>query len=522
MPTIHRSRYPDVELPTAALTEYVLGRADERAGRPALVDGLSGEVMTYEQLAADVRAAAAGLSAAGLRKGDVVALLSPNLPAYPVAFHAALSLGAVVTPLNPLQTADELAAQMRDAGARVLVVAAPLLPTGRRAAAAAGVDEVYVLGAADGATPFSALMRTAGDPPAVAIEPEDLAVLPYSSGTTGLPKGVMLTHGNLVANLAQTGSLHRIGPDDVLLGVLPFFHAFGQMVVLQLGLASGATIVTLPRFDLARVLAIVEQHRITRAHVVPPVVLALATAPTVEDFDLSSLRYLACGAAPLEADLALRAEARVGCPVRQGFGMTETGPVTHITPDDGFEDIAPDAIGLLVPNTQARIVDPATDEDTDGDGELWVRGPQVMRGYLGNPAATAQTITADGWLRTGDLARVDDDGEFRIVDRLKELIKYKAYQVAPAELEALLRSHPAIADAAVVAFADPSVGEVPKAFVVCRAELVPAAVMAWVAERVAPYKRVRAVELVDEIPRSPSGKILRRLLRDGQLAGAAR
>jgi acyl-CoA synthetase (AMP-forming)/AMP-acid ligase II len=452
----------------------------------------------------------------------VLGLLSPNVPAYPVVLHAATSLGVVVTPLNPLQTPEELAAQLRASGARALVAAAPLLEPARRAAAVAGVADVYVLGEADGATPFGALLDPSREPPSVTIEPDDLATLPYSSGTTGLPKGVMLTHANLVTNLVQAGAVHRIGPDDVVLGVLPFFHAFGQMVVLNLGLAAGATIVTLPRFDLERVLGVVAERRVTVAHVVPPVVLALATAPAVQGFDLSSLRLIACGAAPLDEDLARSAEERVGCPVRQGFGMTETGPVTHITPDDRIEDVSPGAIGLLLPSTEARIVDPETGEDSEGDGELWVRGPQVMRGYLGDPEATARTITADGWLRTGDLARVDGAGEFRIVDRLKELIKYKGYQVAPAELEGLLVSHPAIADAAVVPVPDERCGELPKAFVRCRAEVDPDELMAWVAERVAPYKRVRAVELVDEIPRSPSGKILRRLLRDGALAGSGR
>ncbi len=501
---VHRSRYPDVELPDAALPDYVVGGAAARGDAPALIDGSTGTVTTYAELAAQVRGAAAALDAAGVRRGDTVALLAPNLPAWPVAFHAALSLGAVVTPLNPLQTPAELGTQLRDAGARVLIAAPAMLEPARAAAALAGDPAVLGLGDLAGS----------GTPPAVALDPGDLAVLPYSSGTTGLPKGVLLEHRALVADLAQTHPVHGIGATDVVAGVLPFFHSMGQWA-MNLSLAHGAAVVTLPRFELPAFLAAVQEHRITVAHVVPPIVLALAHAPIVDEYDLSSLRFVACGAAPLDEGMALRAEARIGCRVRQGFGMTEAGPTTHIPADDRLEECPAGSIGWLVPNTEARVVDPATGEDTDGTGEMWLRGPQLMRGYLHDADATARTLTTDGWLRTGDLVEVDDDGTFRVVDRLKELIKYKAYQVAPAELEALLRTHPAVADAAVVPLQDPACGEVPKACVVLRDELDGDALMAWVAERVAPYKRIRAVEVLDALPRSPSGKILRRLLRDG-------
>jgi acyl-CoA synthetase (AMP-forming)/AMP-acid ligase II len=499
---VHRSPYPDVELPEAALPDFVLGAA--RGDAPALIDGASGAVTTYAELAAQVRGEASALAAAGLERGDTLALLSPNVPAWPVAFHAALSLGAVVTPLNPLQTPSELAKQLRDSGARLVVAAPPLMAPARAAADLAGGAEVLALGDLAGS----------GAPPDVAIDPGDLAVLPYSSGTTGLPKGVLLDHRALVADLAQTQPVHGIGPDDVVAGVLPFFHSMGQWA-MNLSLASGATVVTLPRFELPAFLAAVQEHRITLAHVVPPIVIALANAPIVDDYDLSSLRFVACGAAPLDGAMALRAEARIGCPVRQGFGMTEAGPTTHIPADDRLEECPPGSIGWLVPCTEARVVDPATGEDTDGAGEMWLRGPQLMRGYLHDAEATARTLTADGWLRTGDIVEVAGDGTFRVVDRLKELIKYKAYQVAPAELEGLLRTHPAVADAAVVPVQDPECGELPKACVVLREDVDGDALMAWVAERVAPYKRIRVVEVVDAIPRSPSGKILRRLLRDG-------
>ena len=498
---VFRSPYPDVQVPGVSLTEYVLGEASRRGDKPALIDGASGAVTTYAELAGSVASVAAGLANEGIGPGDAVGLLAPNTTSWPVAYHAVISLGAIVTPMNPLLTPGEIAKQLRNANAKAVIVAEPL----RDAVAESGLP-VFTL---------ESLPRGDGEPGAVTVDPAaDLAVLPFSSGTTGMSKGVMLTHRNLVANMEQIRSVHRISGDDVLVGVLPFFHIYGQVVVLNLGLSQGATIVTMPRFDMTAFLDVLEQRRVTRAHVAPPVVLGLAKAPGVEGRELA-LKVVISGAAPLDADTANRASERLGAPVRQGYGMTEASPVTHIAADEGIEDQDPGAIGPLVSSTEGRIVDPATGEDTDGDGEIWIRGPQVMRGYLADDEATAATLTADGWLKTGDVARVEEGGVFRIVDRVKELIKYKGYQVPPAELEALLLGHPDVADAAVIPIPDEGGGEAPKACVVAAGdELDGEALMAWVAERVAPYKRIRAVEVVDEIPRSASGKIMRRLLRD--------
>ena len=494
------SPHPDVAIPAVSLHEHVLGGAAARGDKPALIDGTTGAVTTYAELAERVRAVAAGLAELGIRQGDAVGLLAPNSVDWPVAFHAVIALGGIVTSINPLLTPDEIGKQLADAGARAVIVAEPLR------GAVDGMERVI---------PLEALPTGDGEPPIAAVDPAaDLAVLPFSSGTTGLSKGVMLTHRNLVANLEQVRSVHRIGPDDTLIGLLPFFHIYGQTIVVNLGLAAGATVVTMPRFDMGEFLRLLEEHRVTRAHVAPPVVLGLAKAPGVEGRSLA-LRVVISGAAPLDADTAERAGERLGAPIRQGYGMTEASPVTHMAGDEGLADQDPGAIGVLLPGTEGRLVDPETLEDTDGAGELWIRGPQVMRGYLANDAATAATLVEDGWLRTGDVARVDDAGVFRIVDRVKELIKYKGYQVPPAELEALLLGHPAVADAAVIPALDDAGEEVPKACVVASGDLDPDELMAWVAERVAPYKRIRAVELVGEIPRSASGKILRRLLRDG-------
>jgi acyl-CoA synthetase (AMP-forming)/AMP-acid ligase II len=360
-------------------------------------------------------------------------------------------------------------------------------------------------------------------PEEVEIDPgRDLAILPYSSGTTGRMKGVMLTHRNLVANIEQTLTSTPITDEDTLVGILPFFHIYGQTVVLNIGLTRGATIVTMPRFDLEGLLDVIEDRDVTWLHIVPPVVLAFANAPQIEGRDFSKLKMVICGAAPLDAELSQRAEERIGAPIRQGYGMTELSPVSHKSPFSKAAETPPGSVGPVLPNTEARLVDPETGEDAaEGEeGEVWIRGPQVMVGYLENPEATAETLVEDGWLRTGDIARRDDDGYFFIVDRLKELIKYKAYQVPPAELEAVLVSHPQIKDAGVIGIPHEDAGELPKACVVVEGDLSADEVMAYVAERVAPYKKVREVEIVEEIPKSASGKILRRVLRDKHGAGS--
>jgi 4-coumarate--CoA ligase len=325
----------------------------------------------------------------------------------------------------------------------------------------------------------------------------------------------MLTHGNLVANLVQVEDHFAIGDDEVYIAVLPFFHIYGMNVIMNDGLRRGATLVTMPRFDLVEFLTITQDHRATRLYLVPPIVLALAKQPVVDQYDLSAVRSLLSGAAPLGPDLAAEAVERLGIPVVQGYGMTELSPVSHALP---FDQERPGSIGILVSNTEARVVDPVSGEDAGPgeDGEIWVRGPQVMHGYLNNPDATAATIDADGWLHTGDIGHVDADGYWYVVDRLKELIKVKGFQVPPAELEDLLIGHPEVADVAVIGVPDEEAGERPKAFVVLRpgAECSADELVAYVAEHVATYKRVQVVEFVDAIPKSPSGKILRRLLRD--------
>jgi acyl-CoA synthetase (AMP-forming)/AMP-acid ligase II len=316
--------------------------------------------------------------------------------------------------------------------------------------------------------------------------------------------------------MVQTEPVLAVSGEDVVIAALPFFHVYGMCIIMNLGLLGGATLVTMPRFELGQFLDLLERHRVTRAYVVPPIALALAKDPAVETRDLSALRHVLCGAAPLGADLAEEVAERIGCSVTQGCGMTEMSPVTHMVPP-GSNVKKPGSIGPPIPGTECRLVVPETGRDAwPGEpGELWMRGPQVMQGYLGNRKATDKMIDAEGWLHSGDVALVDEDGWFQIVDRVKELIKYKGFQVAPAELEAILITHPHVADCAVIGVPDDEAGELPKAFVVPASDdLDTDGLATFVAEQVAPHKRVRLVELVEEIPKSPSGKILRRLLRD--------
>jgi acyl-CoA synthetase (AMP-forming)/AMP-acid ligase II len=516
-----RSPYPNVAIPDLALTPYLLRHAARLADKSALIDGATGNRYTYAQLAQAVRQLAGSLNERGFVKGDVLALYSPNSPEYVIVMLAVWSLGAIVTTINPLATADELARQISDARASLLVTAPELMGKARDAAERAGVREIICVGAADGTTPLAALLAGSAEPPAVAVGPNDMAALPYSSGTTGFPKGVMLTHRNLVANMCQFQPVTRIHEEDVVINAMPFFHAAGWVILYHMGLANGCTLVTLPRFELEPFLRASQDYRATATLLVPPVVLLLAKQPIVERYDLSWMRVIFAGAAPLGEDVARACAERIGCRIQQVYGLTETSPAVTGNPEEtAFTRIG--SVGVCIPNTECKIVDIATGAELPpGErGEICARGPQIMHGYLNRPDATAGAIDAEGWFHTGDVGYADSDGYFYVVDRVKELIKYNAYQVAPAELEAILLAHPAIADAAVIPSPDEQAGEVPKAFVVLKGAVTPEEIMAYVAERVAPYKKVRSVEVIDSIPKTASGKILRRLLVERERARA--
>ena len=518
------SRLPDVSIPDVPVTPYIFEHAGDYPTKPALVDGPSGRSYDYGTLHAMVQRFAGGLVERGFQPGEVLMILAPNIPEYAIALHGTLVCGGTVTTVNPTYTARELRHQIEDSGATWLFTIPHFLPLAREATAGgSSIGRIIVLGETEPADDIiDAIAMVMGDPyegHAPVDVADKVAVLPYSSGTTGNPKGVMLTHHNLVSNLVQGGSVVAAEPDDVVIAVLPYFHLYGLQILINFNLRLGATTVSLPRFDLEEFLQVMQDHAVTRAYLVPPIVLALAKHPLVDEYDLSKLKTIVSGAAPLSEELANEVTDRLGCEVLQGYGMTEASPATHVALEGSGK---PGSVGGLVPSSECRVVDVSTGEDVaqGEDGEIWVRGPHIMKGYLNNPQATAETIDGDGWLHTGDIGCMDSDGDFYIVDRLKELIKYKGFQVPPAELEGLLLSHPAVADSAVIPVPDDEAGEIPKAFVVLKpgAEATAGELQDFIAGQVAGYKQIRELEFIDAIPKAISGKILRRVLRDAESA----
>ncbi|SEN02095.1 4-coumarate--CoA ligase [Loktanella fryxellensis] len=513
--TIFTSPFPDIAQPDISITDRVFQGLRPRPDEVVLTDGPTGRTLTAAQFMDQVERLAGGLTARGLGAGQTIALMGPNCPEYCVVFHAVAFAGGTITTINPTYTAAEVRHQLQDSRATFLVTVPACLEIACDGITGTDVTGLALIGAADGDTPDLASLM--GDPLTRQV-PVDLdahtVVLPYSSGTTGLPKGVMLSHRNLVVNVDQIITGAGFAKGEVAAAFLPFFHIYGMTVLMNVHLAGGGALVTMPRFDLEMFLRISQDHRSVRMWIVPPVALALAKHPLVDNFDLSALQQIFSGAAPLGAELSNAVGRRLNCVSLQGYGMTELSPVSHLSPIDNAKA---GASGLAAPNVQCRIVDieTGTDLGAGAEGELWIKGPNVMQGYLNNSAATTATIVDGGWLRTGDIARIDPDGQMHIVDRLKELIKYKGFQVAPAELEAALTAMDGITDAAVIGLPDPEAGELPMAFVVRTADGPDAdAIKAHLATTLAHYKQLHRIEVVDTIPKSASGKILRRLLRD--------
>jgi PAS domain S-box-containing protein len=425
---------PPLHIPPLSLPEFVLLRSAELAGKPALIDGVTGRRVTYAELAEASARTAGGLAARGFGKGDVLAIWSPNLPEYAVAAYAAGLAGGVVTTINPLYNAIELAHQLRDSGARVLVSAPQFARTAADAARSAAVPHVFAFGQAPGAEPFASLAQDGRELERVKVDPaEDVAALLYSGATTGLPKGVMLTHLNLVAGLVQMQAVERMSPGEVVMGVVPFYHIYGFNVVLNLTLHAGATLVVLPRFNVEEFLRAVQDQLVTTAFLVPPIVRTLARHPLVDRYELGSLRYIMSAAAPLPEETARSCAARMGCVIKQAYGLTETGPTTHWTPRDA---VRVNSAGPPVPNTECRVVDVASKRDVPAGelGEIWVRGPQVMKGYLDNPEVTRRVLDAEGWLHTGDIGYQDADDYIYVVDRANDLVKFRGLQYQDDEL----------------------------------------------------------------------------------------
>ncbi|AXA95304.1 AMP-binding protein [Microbacterium sp. PM5] len=526
------SPFPDVEIPDVSIYDDLFAdlSADD-AARIALIDPATGAETSYGALKAQVDAFAGALAARGVGTDTVLGLLCPNAPAFATVFHGILRAGATVTTINSLYTAGEIEKQLRDAGASWLITVSPLLGAAQQAAEAVGIptERLVVLDGADGHPDLRSLLGEGRAAPEVSFDPAThVAVLPYSSGTTGIPKGVMLSHRNLVANVAQCRINIDLKNTDRVLAVLPFFHIYGMTVLLNLALKQRATLVTMPKFDLVQFLTNIQTYGCTYLYIAPPIAVALAKHPIVDQFDISTVHTVFSGAAPLDGETAEIAARRINARMMQGYGMSELSPVSHAMPYTR-DDIPVSSVGTILPNIVCKLVDTETGEEIteiedDGrtrPGELWVQGPNVMLGYLNKPEATAETLDADGFLHTGDIAVYHDGGYFSIVDRVKELIKYKGYQIAPAELEALLLGHPKVMDAAVIGVLDDDKQEIPKAFIVPAPDsgLTAEEVMGFVADNVAPHKKIRRVEFIESIPKSTSGKILRKDLRAREHAG---
>jgi acyl-CoA synthetase (AMP-forming)/AMP-acid ligase II len=504
---VFRSPWPEISIPDITIPEAILPAARERGDKPAVIDGETGAILTYGGLAEGADRVAAGFARAGVRPGEAVAIALPNSFDFVLAWYGALRAGAWVVPLSPLCTPAEMEHLIHDSGARHLLT----IPE-RAGALASTVDNVWATG-----TTWNVLLDNRETPPPMAGAPGDLAVLPYSSGTTGKPKGVMLTHRNIVANALQIHQLGDCQGDDLIVNMMPLYHAAGLNYALNPMMWSGGTVVLMRRFDLETWLRLEERYRATIIGGPPPVILSVIKSPLWESFRLDNLRYALCGAAPLGADMQRAFEERTGLLLRQIWGMTEGASGIAVVPIDRARRKF-GSCGYMLANSEARVVDLDSHRDLGpGEtGELWIRGPNITQGYWRQPEANTDTITADGWLCTGDIGYFDEDGCVYLVDRLKELIKYNALQVAPAELEDVVQTHPAVADAAVVGAPDERAGEIPLAYVVRRPGMAldAAELMEYVAARVAPHKKIRAVEFVAEIPKSPTGKILRRELKE--------
>jgi len=511
---IFKSPHADILVRDLSITERLFEGLALGSDRPMLIDGPTGVSFTGAALRDRIERLAGGFAARGIGPGSVLALMAPNMPDYTAVFHAAAYAGATLTTINPAYTAPEVTHQLADSGATVLITIPAFLPVAEAAIQGTDIHQIIVIGGAEGKTSLDDLLGQ----PLLSQVPVNLdshvLVLPYSSGTTGLPKGVMLSHRNLVVNVDQIMPMLDIKDAETSVAFLPFFHIYGMNVLMNAFLSRGAALITMPRFDLEALLGHIQTHRVEKLLIAPPVAIALAKHPLVDRFDLSSLKIVMSAAAPLGAEVAEALARRIGCTVIQGYGMTELSPLTHAVP---HRSPRAGSVGITSPNASTRIVDPVTGTDCgpDQEGEVWVCGPQMMIGYHNRPEATAAMIS-DGWLRTGDLGAVDADGYLFIRDRLKELIKVKGFQVAPAEVEAQLLVVPGIADAAVIGVPDDEAGELPLAFVVRSpgSDITPDDIREALKGKLVSYKVPRRIEFIDTIPKSAAGKILRRLLRD--------
>jgi len=530
---IIRSKFPHVEIPEVNIADFVWEDVEANGKNQALVCGMTGRSYTFEVAHALSKKFGSALLRMGGKKGDVMGMVLPNIPEFPLVFLGAAGVNIAITTMNPTYRPEEIARQLENSQAKYIVTIEMFLQNIKQACDLyKGIEKIILIGGSgetpEGCVTFQDLIKDEdgslyGEDRSCNAR-EDIVALPYSSGTTGPPKGVMLSHYNLVANLCQVlcpGVLSvrpfkETGIQESTLAVLPFFHIYSMELIMLYNLRAGGKIITLPKFEPESYIKALVTYKPTFLNLVPPLVSFLASQPIVKSSHLSSVSFVTGGAAPFGPALIEKFMEKVQpnkVEFREGFGMTESSPITHIQPG---ENAKLGACGGTVPNTIAKIVDIETREalGPNQDGELLVSGPQVMVGYYRNESATKKTVI-DGWLLTGDIANYDESGQFTIVDRLKELIKVKGLQVAPSELEDLIRRHSGVLDVAVVGVPDERAGELPRAYVVrTNRNVSEQSIMDYVAERVASHKKLGAgVMFVESLPKNQTGKILRRELK---------
>jgi len=542
-----------IKIPEIRIDELLHEAAEESPNRVAM--DFLGKTLTYRELDTLVDRFATALADLGVASGDVVAIMLPNSPQFAIAYYAISRIGATATTMNPLYSPREVEHQITDSGAKTLIILDALYPNVKEVVKKAGVEKVIITSLGDFMPAVKkALGKLLKKIPVAQVEPEpgiyrmielikshppnppapkkkvkpkkDTAVLLYTGGTTGLPKGAMLTHHNLVANALQCNAwLGGEKGKEVMLSVLPWYHVYGQTVCLNSTVALQGKNIVLPRFDPEEVMKAIQKHRVTLFPAVAVIYNAINNHPNVKKYDLSSLKAGISGAGPLPLAIQETFEKLTGAIICEGYGLTEASPVTHCNPIDR-ELRRVGSIGLPFPNTDAGIMDLEEDRflGPGEEGELVVSGPQVMKGYLNRPEETAKTLVeVDGktWLRTGDIAKMDEDGYFYVVDRKKELIKYKGYSVFPREIEEVLFKHEAVQDAAAVGIPDEAVGEIIKVFVVLKPEyrgkVTEADILEWCKKNLAAYKIPKEVEFRDALPRTIVGKLLRRVLREEEI-----
>jgi long-chain acyl-CoA synthetase len=515
---------PALNYPIYPYAEMLVRTAERYPENVAVV---SKEVnLTYRELDALTNSFANALLEQGVSKGQTVCLFMTNRPEYLISWFAIARIGAIISPLNPSYKEREVAYQLENSEAVGVIVQSELLPLVEAVRPELSALKLVITVGSDkcsdlpSALAFNQLIRDHRPylTERAEIAWEDVVTLPYSSGTTGLPKGVLLSHKNLVCNACQSIATARITFQDRMLVFLPLYHIYGIML-MGCAMLSGATLVLMERFEAERCLQLIQEQGITLLYTVPQVLFALSECEQLEKYDLHTVRFAQCGAAPIPPVVVRNFCERTHIPVITSYGLTEASPGTHSNPVYNLQHGKVETVGLPIHDTRQKIVDIETGQIELGvgeEGELIVQGPQVMQGYWKAAQATADVLR-DGWLYTGDIGFCDAEGYVTITDRKKEMIKFKGFSVAPAQIEALLLEHPSVADVAVIAKADTEAGEVPKAFVLLKTGMQGQSaddLMAWANGKLATYKNVREIEFVDAIPRNPSGKILRRVLKE--------